>query len=115
MASISNHGSLRTISRFNSSSPRGHISPLHEASTLLSPDQLHNDSPVQDRNTLAHVERVEDETERQPSLSPFPAPSNPSSTQEERDARPISFHCATHWKTVGMIIGFIFAGQFTLA
>jgi hypothetical protein len=111
MASISDHGSLRIIPRSDSSSPRGHISPLHEASTLLSPVQLHRDSPVQERDRSAIVEHVEDENETQPSLSPFPAPSNPSSTREGKDARSISFRRATHWKTLGMIIGFLFAGQ----
>jgi hypothetical protein len=103
MASISDHGSLQTISRFNSSSPRGRISPLHEAPTLL-------DFPVQDRNTPANVEHVEDVNETHPSLSPIPAPSYPNSTRENKDAQPASPRRATHWKTVGMIIGFLFAG-----
>jgi hypothetical protein len=111
MASISDHSSLRTVSRTNSSSPRGHISPLHEASRLLSPVQLHRDFPVQERVTPTIVEHVEDGNETQPSLSSFPAPSNPNSLQEGKDARSTSFRRATHWKTVGMIIGSLFAGQ----
>jgi hypothetical protein len=115
MASISDHRCLRIISRSNSSSPRGHISLLHEASTLLSPIQLHRDSPVQERDAPAIVEHVEAENEAQPSLSRFPAPSNPNSIREGKDARSTSFRRATYWKTVGMIIGFLFAGQFAHA
>jgi hypothetical protein len=111
MASVSDQRSSRTISRSNSSSSHGHISPLHETSTLLSLCQLHRDSPVQEGDTPSIVGDVEEGNETDPSLSPFSAPSNPSSTQEEKDARPTSFRRATHWKTVGMIIGFLFAGQ----
>jgi hypothetical protein len=110
MASISDQGSLRIISRSNSSSSNGHISPLQEASTLLFPGQLHRDSPVQERDTPAIVEAIEDGSETQPSLCPISAPSNPSSTREEKDARPTFFRHATHWRTVRMIIGFLFAG-----
>jgi hypothetical protein len=111
MASIPDHGGLRTNSIFNPSSPRHHISPLHKASTLLSPVQLYRHSPIPERGTPAIVEHVEDEKETHPSPSPFPAPSNPNSIRGEKDARPTSFRCTTHWKTVGMIIGFLFAGQ----
>jgi hypothetical protein len=103
MASIPGHGSLQIISRSNSISSRDHVSPLHEASTLLSPDQLHRDSPVQKRHTPAIVGDVEDASGTQPL-------SNSNSDRKEQDARSTSFGRATHWKTVGMIIGFLFAG-----
>jgi hypothetical protein len=111
MASISDHGSLRIILRSNSSSSHGHESPPQEASTLLSPGPLHRDAPVQERDMPAITEDVEEGNETQPSLSSCPAPSNPSSTREEKDARPTSFRRTTHWKTVGMVVGFLFAGQ----
>jgi hypothetical protein len=111
MASVSDHGSLRTISRSNSTSSHGHISSLQEASTLLSPGQLHRDSLVQEQDIPATIEHVEDESKTQRSLFPIPAPSNPNSTREGKDVRPISPRRETHWKTVGMILGFLFTGQ----
>jgi hypothetical protein len=94
MASISDQGSLRIISRSDSNSSYGHISrPSQEASTLLSPVQLHHDSSVQERDIPTSVKYVED----------------------KNDPQFTSFHGVRHWKTVGMILGFLFAGKSTHA
>jgi hypothetical protein len=95
-----------TISIVNSSSSRGHKIDLScEASGLLSSDQLHHASTVQDQDATTIVDY---ENGRQTSLSPVS--SNPNSIREIRDAGPTSPGRAIHWKTVGVIIGFLFAG-----
>lgn len=98
---------LRSVSRFS----HGQDRPVHKVSTLHSPHQLDRVSPVQEQDIPVNNEHIEDGNETQPSLSSFPAPSNPDSIREEKDTRFTSLRRATHWKTVGMIIGFFFAGQ----
>jgi hypothetical protein len=112
MAPVPDQGRLRTISTLNSSSSRGHrIGSSYEASELLSLDQFPRTSPVQERDATAIMDHVEDQDETHPSRSPSPAPLNPSNIREAKDAQPTSFRRATHLKTVGMIISFLFAGQ----
>jgi hypothetical protein len=111
MASISDPSSLRTISTSNSSSLHGRNSLLQEDSTLHSPVQSQHEPPVQEQDIPANVEHVEYGNETQPSLSSFRTPSNPSSIREEKYPRFTFLRRATHWKTVGMIIGFLFVGQ----
>jgi hypothetical protein len=54
---------------------------------------------------------MEDENETQAVLSSLRAPSNPGSIQGGKDTPLVFLRRATHWKTVGIIIGFLFAGQ----
>lgn len=115
MASISEQGSLRTISRTNLSSSHGRNSPLQRASTLLSPVQLHRESLVQEQDILANIQHAEDRSETQPSLSSFRAPSYSTSIREGKDTRFSSLRHTMHWKTVGIIISFLFAGEFSHA
>jgi hypothetical protein len=115
MTRLSDQGSLGTSS--SPSSSRGHIIGLScEASGLLSPGQMHRASPGPERDATAIVDHVEDQNETHPSpssspsSSPSPELSNPNSIREAKDAQCASRR-ATHWKTVGMIIGFLFAGK----
>lgn len=80
-------------------------------STLHSPVQLHRESSVQEQDMPANVEHIGNGNETQPSLSSFRAPSNLNSIQEGKHGSFTSLRHATHWKTVGMMIGFLFAGQ----
>jgi hypothetical protein len=116
MAPVPDQSSSRPIPRFDSSSPHGHdIGSSCEASGLLSPDHVPRTFPAQERDGTAIMDHVEDQDETHPSPSPSPAPLNPSSIRKAKDAQPTPFRRATHWKTVGMIIGFLVAGQSTHA
>jgi hypothetical protein len=112
MAPVPDQVSLRTTSRSNSSSSRGHIvESSHEASGLLLPDQNPRNFPVQKLDVTAIVDHVDNQDGTHLPSFPSPAPLRPSSTQEAKVAQPTSFRRAMHWKTVGMIVGFLFAGQ----
>jgi hypothetical protein len=108
MAHAPDLDSLRTISIVNSSSSREHDtvpSCEFEASALLSLGQLHRASPVQDQDATTIVDH---EDEREPYFPPIS--STPNSIREASDAEPTPPCRTVHWKTVGMIIGFLSAG-----
>jgi len=110
MAPISDEISLRTISRANSTSVHGNISPLHQAATPDSSVQPHNHLDAQEQDLPENVGNPDDESEMQPSLSSVSTSSNPASLGQENNRRFDPFRRTTHWKTTGMIIGFNFAG-----
>lgn len=104
--------SLGTISRANSSSSRGPILSVScEASDLLSPNQLHSTFPGYEGDATAVMNQVEDGRETPP--PPSPAPWEPSSIHEAKDSRLKFSHRAMRWKSVGMIIGFLFVALFS--
>jgi hypothetical protein len=108
MAHTPDLDSLRTTSIVNPSSSREHDtvpSCEFEACGLLSLDQLHHPSPVQDQDATTIVEH---EDEREPYVPPIS--STPNSIREASDVEPTPPCRTIHWKTVGMIIGFLFAG-----
>jgi hypothetical protein len=114
MSSISDQDSQETISRANSSSSRGHVTSLpREASGLLAPDQLHRTSSEHERNATVVANHVEYNIGTSSSASPVPL--KPNIIREAKDARSKLPHRATRWKCVGMIIGFLFPGQFVHA
>jgi hypothetical protein len=114
MSSIPDQDSQETISKPNSSSSRGHIVGLScEASGLLAPDQLHCPSLERERNATAVANHAEHDIGTPSSASS--APSKPNMIREAKDARSKLSHRETRWKCVGMIIGFLFAGQFAHA
>jgi hypothetical protein len=80
---------------------------------MLAPDQLHRTSSEHERNATAVAKHAEYNIGIPPSASPVPL--KPSITREAKDARSKLPHHATRWKCVGMIIGFLFAGQFAHA
>jgi hypothetical protein len=111
MSLISGQGSLASI---NSSSPRSRINyPSCRISRLFSPNQAQRTSAY-----LNPVDHGEDGNGTQVLLSA--EPSNPASISiKAKNAQPASLASearrATHWKTVGMIVGLLFAGQSPLA
>jgi hypothetical protein len=114
MSSIPDQDSQETTSTPNSSSSCGHTIGLScEASGMLAPDQLHRTSSEHERNATAVAKHAEYNIGIPPSASPVPL--KPSITREAKDARSKLPHHATRWKCVGMIIGFLFAGQFAHA
>ncbi|KAI4676695.1 uncharacterized protein J4E84_009530 [Alternaria hordeiaustralica] len=112
MASISDDISLRTMSRANSTSVHGNISPLHRAPTPVSSVQPHPDAQEQ---ALPDVGDPDDESETQPSLSSVSTSSNPASPGQGNDRRSEPVRRTPHWKTIGIIIGFNFAGALIVA
>jgi len=110
MASISDDISLRTMSRANSTSVHGNISPLHQAPTPVSLVQPHHDPDAQEHALPDNVGDPDDESETQPSLSLVSTSSNPASPGQGNNRRSDSVRRTPHWKTTGTIIGFNFAG-----
>jgi hypothetical protein len=114
MSSFPDQDSQKTILRSNSSSSRGHIIRLPcEASGLLAPGQLHRTSSEHERNATVVANHVEYNIGTPPSASPAPLESKIMS--ESKDAWSKLPYRATRWKCVGMIIGFLFPGQFVHA
>jgi hypothetical protein len=108
MASLSDQGSPGSILRPNSRSSCAYvISPSCEASRLLSLNQLHRTSPGHEGDRSVMVDHG---NETRP--SPSPATLNLSSLREAKDVQSKSPHRAMHWKTIGIIIAFLLAGQY---
>jgi hypothetical protein len=110
MVPISDQISSRTISRNNSSSSHSQNGPLQEHSPVHSSVQSQREPLVQEQDIIANVGHVKDGNETQPSLSSYRASSKLNSIREGKHARFSSVRRATHWKTVGTIMGFLFAG-----
>jgi hypothetical protein len=111
MSLFPDQGSQETILRPNSSSSRGRTTGLsYKASGLLAPGQLHHISSEHERNATVVANHVEYNIGTTPSASPAPLESKIMS--ESKDAWSRLPYRTTRWKCVGMIIGFLFPGQF---
>ena len=123
MAPTSGHHSPQLAISINSGSSRSHVvNSSCEAPRLLSPNQPQRASLENERDRSGSASTVDDhindgnETQALHSPGPLNPTSMSNEAKDERFAAPES-DCqrASQWKSVAMIMGFLFAGQFKLA